>query len=43
MKISRELFVVLLSLLILASGCATLSFPEGDTAERINWREYNDC
>jgi hypothetical protein len=43
MKIPTELFVVLFSLLILASGCASLSYPGGDTAERINWREYNDC
>jgi hypothetical protein len=43
MKTATKLLSVLLSLLILASGCATLSYPEGDTAERINWREYNDC
>jgi hypothetical protein len=43
MKISTQLFVVLLGLFIFASGCATVGYPEGDTAERINWREYNDC
>jgi hypothetical protein len=43
MKIATKLLSVLFSLLILASGCATLSYPEGDAAERINWREYNDC
>jgi hypothetical protein len=44
MKISTELFAALLGILILASGCATLSRPLADTAEmRINWREYNDC
>jgi hypothetical protein len=43
MKISTELFAVLLGILILASSCATLSYPVGDTAKRINWREYLDC
>jgi len=43
MKISTKLFAAFLSILILASGCATLSYPAGDAAERINWREYNDC
>ena len=43
MKISTKLFAALLSIMILASSCATLSYPAGDTAERINWREYLDC
>jgi hypothetical protein len=43
MKISLELGAVLLSILFLTSGCATLSYPEDGTAERISWREYLDC
>ena len=43
MKISTKLFGVLLGILILASSCATLSYPVDATAKRINWREYNDC
>jgi hypothetical protein len=43
MKIATKLLSVLFGLLLLVSGCATLSYSEGDTAERINWREYNDC
>ena len=43
MKISTKLFGVLLGILILASSCATLSYPVDATVERINWREYNDC
>ncbi len=42
-KNSIKLFAVLLGVLLLASSCASLSYPVGDTAERINWREYNDC
>jgi hypothetical protein len=43
MKLSSKLFALLLGIVILASGCATLSYPVGATAERINWREYDDC
>ena len=43
MKISRKLFAILLGIVILASGCATLRYPVDGSAEKINWREYNDC
>jgi hypothetical protein len=43
MKISTRVFAVLSCILVLVSSCATLSYPVGDTAERINWREYTDC
>jgi hypothetical protein len=43
MKIPTELFALLLGILILASSCATLSYPVGAAAERIDWREYSDC
>jgi|RhiMethySRZTD1v2_1073278.scaffolds.fasta_scaffold154328_1 hypothetical protein len=39
---SIRLSAVFLGLLLLASSCATVSYS-GDVAERINWREYNDC
>jgi hypothetical protein len=42
MNISIRL-LSLLGLLVLASSCATLSYPLSDTVERINWREYMDC
>ena len=40
---SIRLSAVLLGLLLLASSCATVSYSSGDGAERIDWREYNDC
>lgn len=43
MKISIKAWSLLLSILVMASSCATLSFPVSDAVERINWREYNDC
>jgi hypothetical protein len=43
MKTSINLFAVLLAVLVLASGCVTLSYPVNATAPKIDWREYNDC
>jgi hypothetical protein len=43
MKISKKLFAMLLVAVILASGCAALSYPVDESVHRINWREYNDC
>jgi hypothetical protein len=37
------LTVLLLSFLILTSSCTTIDFAAGGSAERIDWREYNDC
>jgi hypothetical protein len=42
MKISLR-WLSLLAFLVLASGCATVSYPAGEHVERINWREYMDC
>ena len=43
MKISMKLLAMLIATVILASGCAALSYPVDESAQRINWREYNDC
>ena len=43
MKISTQIAVALLGIVLLASSCATLNYSVGNTAEPINWREYNDC
>jgi hypothetical protein len=43
MKISMKLLAVLFASLILASGCAAFSDPVDQSAQKINWREYNDC
>ena len=43
MRISLQLIAVLVCTVLFASSCATLSYSTSDTAERINWREYNDC
>ena len=43
MKHSIALSALLLGILILTSSCATIDFSAGGSAERINWREYNDC
>jgi len=43
MKVSAKLSAMLAGILILVSSCATLSYPVDETAERINWDEYNDC
>jgi len=40
---SIRLFAMVLGLLLFASSCATVSYSSGNGAERINWREYNDC
>ena len=42
-SMKTKLFAVFLGVLILASGCASLSFPVSDTVEKINWREYEEC
>jgi hypothetical protein len=43
MKNLSMLSALLIGMLVLASSCASLTFPVADTPERINWREYNDC
>ena len=44
MRNSIRLSAVILGLLLLAStSCATVSYPSGDGAQKINWREYLDC
>ncbi len=43
MRISMQLVAVLMGIVLFGSSCATLSYSTSDTAERINWREYNDC
>jgi hypothetical protein len=43
MKIPMRLLVMLLAGVILASGCAAFSHHVDEPAQRINWREYNDC
>jgi hypothetical protein len=40
---SISLSAVFLSLLLLVSSCAVVTYSSDDGAERINWREYNDC
>jgi hypothetical protein len=42
MKISIGLIALMLTILAVGSGCATLNYSAGEAAERINWREYND-
>ena len=42
MKMPVEL-VLLLFIILVSSGCATLSSSEDYSREPINWRDYNDC
>ena len=43
MRISIRRLAVIVFAVLFASSCAPMVYAPGDTAERINWREYNDC
>ena len=43
MRISMQLVALLIGIVLFGSSCASLSYYPSDSAERINWREYNDC
>jgi hypothetical protein len=43
MKTSTPWLAALIAIILFASSCATFDYSTGDSAQRINWREYNDC
>jgi hypothetical protein len=43
MRTSMRWLVVSVFVVLFGSSCAPMVYAPGDTAERINWREYSDC